>query len=81
MPGGGGGGSDFCGNGATLCEPHAQAGTKHEAGEAEGDAKVTFTYTALPTSEGQCKKDGWKNFGGMFKNQGQCVSFVEAQKH
>jgi hypothetical protein len=42
--GGGGGGSDFCGNGATSCERHAQAGTKHEAGEAEGDAKVTLTY-------------------------------------
>jgi hypothetical protein len=77
VPGGGGGGSDFCGNGATSCAPHAQAGTKHEAGEAEGDAKVTLTYTALPTSKEQCKKDGWKNFGSMFKNQGQCVKFVE----
>jgi hypothetical protein len=22
-----------------------------------------------------CKKDGWKNFGGIFRNQGDCVSF------
>jgi hypothetical protein len=29
----------------------------------------------LPTSKGQCKKGGWRNFG-MFKNQGDCVSFV-----
>ncbi len=31
----------------------------------------------LPTSTADCKHDGWRNFGGMFKNQGQCVSFVE----
>jgi hypothetical protein len=42
--GGGGGGSDFCGNGAGSCERHAEAGTNHEAGEAEGDAKVTLTF-------------------------------------
>ena len=26
-----------------------------------------------PTSKAQCKNGGWKNFGSMFKNQGQCV--------
>jgi hypothetical protein len=30
----------------------------------------------LPTSKDQCMKNGWKNYGTMFKNQGQCVSFV-----
>jgi hypothetical protein len=30
----------------------------------------------LPTSKEQCENGGWKNFGGMFKNQDQCVSFV-----
>jgi hypothetical protein len=29
----------------------------------------------LPTSEDQCKKGGWKQYG-VFKNQGDCVSFV-----
>jgi hypothetical protein len=77
VPAGGGGGSDFCGNGATSCEKHAGAGTKHEAGEAEGDAKVTLTYAPLPTSKEQCKNGGWKKFGTKFKNQGQCVKFVE----
>jgi len=28
-----------------------------------------------PTSANQCKKDGWKS-SGLFKNQGDCVSFV-----
>jgi hypothetical protein len=31
---------------------------------------------ALPTSKEQCKKGGWRNFGTVFKNQGDCVSFV-----
>jgi len=31
----------------------------------------------IPTSKEQCKDGGWKNYGTMFKNQGQCVSFVE----
>jgi hypothetical protein len=30
----------------------------------------------LPTSKDQCKKGGWKTFGSVFKNQGDCVSFV-----
>jgi hypothetical protein len=29
----------------------------------------------LPTSKEQCKNGGWRNFG-VFKNQGDCVSFV-----
>lgn len=29
-----------------------------------------------PTNKDQCKKDGWKSFGGVFKNQGDCVSWV-----
>jgi hypothetical protein len=76
--GGGGGGSDFCANGASSCARQAEAGTKPEAGTAEGDAKVTLTYTvSVPTSIAQCMKNGWKNFGSKFKNQGQCVKFVE----
>jgi hypothetical protein len=34
----------------------------------------------MPTSKDDCKHGGWKNFGDAegnpFKNQGQCVSFV-----
>lgn len=28
-----------------------------------------------PTSKDQCKDGGWRNYG-VFKNQGDCVSFV-----
>ena len=31
-----------------------------------------------PTSKDQCKKNGWTNFP-EFKNQGQCVSFVQSR--
>ena len=34
---------------------------------------VTVTY---PTSADQCKKGGWMTYGTLFKNQGDCVSFV-----
>ena len=37
-----------------------------------------FTVTdahPLPTSKDECKKGGWQTFG-VFKNQGDCVSFV-----
>jgi hypothetical protein len=37
-----------------------------------GDLTIT---PALPTSKDQCKDGGWKDFG-VFKNQGDCMSFV-----
>jgi hypothetical protein len=39
-----------------------------------GDFVVTDARP-LPTSKDQCKNGGWKTFG-VFKNQGNCVSFV-----
>ena len=40
-------------------------------------AKIEFVAT-LPTSKDQCKNGGWKTFG-VFKNQGDCVSFVASR--
>jgi hypothetical protein len=42
----------------------------------EGDI-VVVDATPLPTSKEQCKNGGWKSYGTTFKNQGQCVAFVE----
>jgi len=39
-----------------------------------GDVVVTDA-TPLPTSKNQCKNGGWRAYG-VFKNQGDCVSFV-----
>jgi hypothetical protein len=38
---------------------------------------VVVDAQPLPTSKEQCKSGGWQNFGDAFKNQGQCVAFVE----
>jgi hypothetical protein len=37
---------------------------------------VTDAQPPLPTSKEQCKNGGWLNFP-EFKNQGQCIAFVE----
>jgi hypothetical protein len=37
---------------------------------------VPLPKPVVPTETDQCKKNGWRNFGDMFKNQGDCVSFV-----
>jgi hypothetical protein len=39
-----------------------------------GDVTVTDAQP-LPTSKQQCKNGGWRSFG-VFKNQGDCISFV-----
>jgi hypothetical protein len=36
---------------------------------------VTDVLPPLPTSMEQCKSGGWQSFG-VFKNQGDCVSYV-----
>jgi hypothetical protein len=35
----------------------------------------TVTVTCQPTTTADCKNGGWKTYG-VFKNQGDCVSFV-----
>jgi hypothetical protein len=42
-----------------------------------GDIVVTDA-SPLPTSKEQCKNGGWRTFG-VFKNQGDCVSFVATE--
>jgi hypothetical protein len=39
------------------------------------DDVVIQSVRLLPTTKEQCKKGGWRSFG-IFKNQGDCVSFV-----
>lgn len=38
------------------------------------------TAPGIPFNKDECKKDGWKKFDSLFKNQGQCVSYVENGK-
>jgi hypothetical protein len=37
---------------------------------------VVLPPGGVPTTAEDCKQDGWRNYGDMFKNQGDCVSFV-----
>ena len=36
--------------------------------------------TELSANKNECKKGGWMTFDPLFKNQGDCVSFVNTQK-
>jgi hypothetical protein len=38
---------------------------------------VVVDAQPFPTSKEQCKNGGWRDFGETFKNQGQCVAFVQ----
>ncbi len=53
--------------------PDTKDACSTEAGKAQNGCP-------LPTDKEQCKKDGWKNYGTTFKNQGDCVSFTNKQK-
>ena len=48
--------------------------TTHPGGEVD-DAAFVARIATLPTSIDECKNGGWKTFG-VFKNQGDCLSFV-----
>jgi hypothetical protein len=39
------------------------------------NAGAAYVFAAFPTMQNQCTNGGWKTFG-IFKNQGDCVSFV-----
>lgn len=49
-----------------------------------GEIEVDGTDVILsPTAKDQCKNDGWKNYEGPygpFKNQGDCIQFVNTDK-
>jgi hypothetical protein len=40
------------------------------------DLSESANLAPLPTSKSQCLNAGWENFGSLFNNQGDCVSFV-----
>jgi hypothetical protein len=43
------------------------------------DFEAEAPAPAVPTSKDECKNGGWMNYGDMFRNQGQCVSYVNHQ--
>ncbi len=55
--------------------PKCLSGLFAACGPALDNIRVTSTAPPLPDTKDQCKKGGWKEYG-VFKNQGDCVSFV-----
>jgi hypothetical protein len=62
---------DSPGEPPTVCPPTLGIGG---TALAVGDI-VVVDAPALPTSKDQCRNGGWQSYG-VFKNQGDCVSFV-----
>jgi hypothetical protein len=64
--------------GPTDCSSFPSGGTLVVLdGVFHGDITVTDAQP-LPTSKDQCKHGGWRNYP-QFKNQGQCVEFVNLE--
>ena len=55
-------GTPMCGGGGLACFGF-------------GVSTITYTIQLDPTTKDQCKNGGWRNFP-QFKNQGQCIAFV-----
>lgn len=49
-----------------------------DTNHAGSSGSTQVTVTSLPTSKDQCKNGGWHAYG-VFKNQGDCVSYVATQ--
>jgi len=60
-------------------QPETIYPTKILTEEEAEDYLPPMAVITMRTSKEQCKKGGWKNFGTTFKNQGDCVSFVETK--
>jgi hypothetical protein len=61
------------GRAPTDCSPLPPSGL--EGPVVSGGDIVVVDAPPLPTSKEQCKKGGWRDFP-QFKNQGQCIAFV-----
>ena len=57
---------------------YVYAAGKDLAGNWARSERVMITIDNNPDTKDECKKDGWENYG--FKNQGQCVMFIETGK-
>lgn len=46
----------------------------------DGIGDACDSPSGAPTNKDQCKNDGWKNWTPRFKNQGDCVQYVNTKK-
>jgi hypothetical protein len=66
--------AQFCFTSATPGEVLITATARATNTESRPQGTATVTFVG-PTDKDQCKQGGWQTFG-IFKNQGDCVSFV-----
>jgi hypothetical protein len=62
------------GRAPTDCSPLPPSGL---GGPVIGGDITVVDAPAVPTLKDQCTNGGWRNYGATFKNQGQCVAFVQ----
>ena len=62
-------------NGTAARSDTITANYNGDASHNTSDGNTSVAVTSLPTTKDQCKDTGWQNFS-VFKNQGDCVSFV-----
>ena len=66
----------FCFTSATPGDVLITASASGTNTQSNPTTTATKTFVEpLPTAKDQCKDGGWQTFG-VFKNQGDCVSFV-----
>ncbi|MDQ4120075.1 MAG: thrombospondin type 3 repeat-containing protein [Acidobacteriota bacterium] len=74
--------NDGVSDGDDNCPLVANADQKDSDNDGLGD--VCDSFPTPPTNKDQCKNDGWKNYrranGIAFKNQGDCIQYVNTGK-
>ena len=73
--GGGGGGLVAGGGGGGGGSNLVPVGGSH-AIDATGMPMVQISYALAPTTSARCSRNGWRDYGARFKDQGQCEAFV-----
>jgi hypothetical protein len=61
--------------GAPREDSNATGVNGNQTNNSAQNAGAAYVFAAFPTMQNQCTNGGWKTFG-IFKNQGDCVSFV-----
>ena len=70
--------SGFTGLGRVLAVAYFPDASGSILAFTEDGKRFRFSRTEFPTNKDQCKDDGWKTYG--FKNQGECIKFVNTGK-
>ena len=68
---------------ATVVEYGLGTGTDNSPWVVQADAltinDTTYDFEPIATDKDNCKDDGWKNYGTIYKNQGHCVAAASSK--